>query len=264
MPDYVAPLRETVIRYQIESLESVQDYDGQNSKTSCDKIGVDNPLIKEQWNNMYTSVVEAPREQISGKYQGYILDGQPLEGGDPPIVIVKTGNPLISLNKKNSKVFKHTETNELECITDELCRLYPVADFMIIGKLLYAFNHDFEGIFHIEKTLHRLKLQAIDYIMGTNAFEQSEKTRSLMNAYTAPKTFPTLRPQRVEKLNSVDGRREIAERLKFRIDAGKLILEDQEQANQLIKYLCYKIFQDKEMDQLIEVTSVVNDNLLKA
>lgn len=263
LPDYVMALRDTVIQYQINPLESVQEYDGQNSKTSCDKLCVDNMLIKEQWNNMYASVVGAPREQISGKYQGYILDGQPINPKDHAITIVKTGNPLISLEKKNSKVFKHTATDELEHITDDLCRLYMIADFMIIGDVLYSFNHNFESIFHIEKTLHRLKVKAIDYIIDTQAFDQSEKVSLYMNAYTAPKTFLTLRAQRVEKLNSVEGRKEVAERLNLRINDGKIVLEEQEQANQLIKYLCYKIFQDKETDKLIEVNSVVNDNVLR-
>lgn len=263
MPDYVNSLRDIVIQYQINPLESVQNYDGQNSKTSCDKIEINNVLIKEQWENMHTSVVGAPRERISGKYQGYILDGQPIKDGEPSITVVKTGNPLISLDKKNSKVFKHTVTDELDHITDELCRLYLVVDFMVIGETLYSFNHNFESVFHIEKTLHRLKLQAIDYIMDTKAFEQPEKVHSFMNAYTSPKTFLTLRPQRVEKLNSVGGRREVAERLNLLINEGQLVLDEQEQANQLIKYLCYKIFQDKETDKLIEVNSVVNDDVLK-
>lgn len=43
----------------------------------------------------------------------------------------------------------------------------------------------------------------------------------------------------------------------------KIVIADQEQANQLIKYLCYKIFQDKETDKLIVVSSVVNADVLR-
>ena len=242
--------------------DTIIKYDGQNSKTSCDKLSVDNRLISDQWDNLSSSVAGAPREQISGKYQGYLLNCQPKKEGLPSITIVKTGNPIISLAKKDSRVFKHTATDELEDLTDELCRLYLVADFIVVGKTMYAFNQKFEGIFRIEKTLHRLKMQAVEQIMDTKAFSNTEQVQTFMGRYTSPKTFLTLRAQRVEKLKSSEGREEVAKLLKLKTDESKIVIDDQEQANQLIKYLCYKIFQDKETDKLIEVSSVVNEDVL--
>ena len=237
LPDYINSLRETIIKYQIQPIEYVQEYDGQNSKTSCDKLPVDNQLISEQWNNLFSSVAGAPREQITGKYQGYLLNCQPKKDGLPSITIVKTGNPLISLAKKDSKVFRHTAADELEDLTDELCRLYLVADFIVVGKTMYAFNQKFEGIFRIEKTLHRLKMQAVEQIMNTAAFSDAEKVQTFMSRYTSPKTFLTLKIQRVEKLKSSAGRDEIAKLLGLKIDETKIVIDDQEQTNQLIKYL---------------------------
>ncbi|AFL99809.1 hypothetical protein Desde_1386 [Desulfitobacterium dehalogenans ATCC 51507] len=262
LSDYISALLDLVIQYQIEPLESVQDYNGENSKTSCDKLDIHNDLIEEQWSELVGSVVGAPREQITGKYQGYILDGQPTAEELPQITIVKAGNPIISLDKKNSKVFKHTVNGELEQLTDELCRLYLNADFFVIADTLYSFNHSFEGMFNLEKTLHRLKMQAVESIMGTNVFQDAEKVRGFMKSYTSPKTFLTLKQQRMNKLQTSEGRIEIAERLRINTtESNDLIIVNQEQANQLIKYLCYKIFQDKETDNLIEVNSVINDNV---
>lgn len=262
LPDYISSLRDVIIQYQIEPLESVQNYNGENSKTSCDKLDVHNALIAEQWGEFAESVAGAPREQITGKYQGYILDGQPTQEGLPKIVIVKAGNPIIALDKKNTKVFKHTAGDELEQLTDELCRLYLNADFLVIGDTLYSFNHNFEGMFNLEKTLHKLKMQAVETIMDTNAFRDAATARSFMESYTSPKTFLTLKPHRMHKLQTPEGRTAIADRLRITITENyELILNDQGQANQLIKYLCYKIFQDKETDNLIEVSSVVNDNV---
>ncbi|MDF2944399.1 MAG: hypothetical protein K0S01_3257 [Herbinix sp.] len=265
LPDYMTSLSDTVLHYQIEPLGTVQEYDGENSKTSCDKLKVDSELINEQWLYFSNSVSGAPREQVSGKYQGYILDGQPVITSDPSIILVKTGNPIISLENKNTRVFKHTANDELEYLTDELCRLYLNVDFIVIRDIMYSFNHSFEGIFNIEKTLHRLKNQAIDEIISTQAFHDSEKVQTFMNRYTSPKTFLTLKDQRMEKLNTPQGRAEISSRLKLSLsENSELIINDQEQANQLIKYLCYKIFQDKETDNLIEVNSVINDNILSS
>lgn len=128
---------------------------------------------------------------------------------------------------------------------------------------MYAFNQKFEGIFRIEKTLHRLKMQAVEQIMDTAAFSDAEQVQTFMSRYTSPKTFLTLRVQRVEKLRSSAGREEIAKLLGLKTGETKIVIDDQEQTNQLIKYLCYKIFQDKETDKLIEVSSVVNEDVLR-
>lgn len=263
LPKYALTLCDAVSTYQIDPLETVQEYDGMNSKTSCDKIKVDNELLSEQWKYFFASVTNAAREEIKGKYQGYILDGQPVAENAKPITIVKIANPIIKLENKRSVVFKHVENDELDQFSDDLCRLYLNADFLVIGDSLYAFNHAFEGIFDLEKTMRRLKDKAIENIIATSAFHEIEKVSSFMKRYTSPKTFLTLKQQRVDKLITQEGRQEIANRLQLNtIGNAEIIIDTQEQANQLIKYLCYKIFQDKETDNLIEVASVLNDNIL--
>lgn len=263
LPDYSKHLCEAIIKHQIEPLETVQEYDGSNSKTSCDKLALDNELISEQWGQFTNSVGGAPREQISGKYQGYVLDGHSQKEGFPAITIIKAGNPIITLDRKNSKVFKYTPNGELDQLTDELCRLYLSADCFVLETTLYTFNLNFEGIFNLEKTLHKLKNKAVDTILGTNSFADKEATEKFFAAYTSPKTFLTLKPQRVSKLENKAGRCEVAERLGIKTaQDGMLELNSQEEANRLIKYLCNKIFQDKETDNLIEVNSVVNENVL--
>ena len=263
LPNYLIALRDTVIKYQINPLESVQDYDGQNSKTSCDKLSVTNDLIEAQWKHMVASVTGSPRKMIKGKYQGYILDGQPLVDGLPPIVILKAGNPIINLDKKNSKVFKHTSEDELESITDELCRLYLIADFIVIENMLYTFNLKFEEIFGMQKTLSKLKLQAIEQIISTGAFSNAEQVKRLMCRYTSPKTFLNPYAEHIDKLNSLEGRREIAEKIELQILNDKIAADEEEQINRLIKYLYRKIIHDKETDNLIEVNSIINDNVLQ-
>lgn len=265
LPDYITALKNTIIRYQIDPLGSVQNYDGENSKTSCDKLSTENELIDEQWCNMLTSVNGAPREQIKGKYQGYILDGQPINNENLlPISIVKVCNPIINLEKKNTKVFRHIDEHELGDITDEICRLYLTADFIVINGIMYSFNHKFEKIFRIEKTMHRIKVREIENILQSDAFKEPDVAKKFMSRYTSPKTFLTLKPQRIAKLSDPNWQAEFAVKLNFKTTDGKIEIESQEQANQLIKYLCYKIFQDKETDNLIEVNSVINDNVLHA
>lgn len=263
LPDYIDELVSTMIQYQIEPLESVQNYDGENSKMSCDKISVENELIVEQWGNLILSVYGAPREQIKGKYQGYILDGQPVDDENlPAVTIVKVCNPIISLERKNTKVFRRNSSCDLDDITDEICRLYLMADFVVINNIMYTFNNAFERIFNLEKTMHRMKVNAIDTILSSGAFNDVETVKKLMNSYTSPRTFLTLKQERIEKLSNPIWQSEFSEKLKFEMVEDRIKIETQGQANQLIKYLCYKIFQDKETDNLIEVNSVINDTLI--
>ena len=262
LPDYMVELSNSMEKFQIETLEKVSDYNGENSKTICDKLCVNNELIKEQWENLQNSVCGAPREQIKGKYQGYILCGQAAEDGMSDIVIGKMGNPIISLERKNEKVFRHTAEGELDDITDELCRLYLVADFCVIGSNLYAFNCKFETFFHLQKTLHRLKMKSIDQILDYKAFSNAVTARRFMESYPSPKTFLTLKAERVEKLKAEEKRKDLAKLLELKFENGYIVLENQEQTIKLIKYLCYKLFQDKETDNLIEVKQVVNDHVV--
>lgn len=261
LSDYMVELSNSMEKFQIETLDAVSTYSGENSKTVCDKLCVNNELIKEQWENLQNSVSGAPREQIRGKYQGYILCGQAVEESMSDIVLGKMGNPIISLDRKDTRVFRHTDEGELDHVTDELCRLYLMADFCVIGNNLYAFNCKFETFFHLQKTLHRLKMKSIDQILNYEAFADEAVARRFMESYPSPKTFLTLRAERVEKLKTKETRKQLAELLELKIENGYIVLEDQQLANKLIKYLCYKLFQDKETDNLIEVNQVVNDHV---
>lgn len=263
LTDYAQKLVEMIKKNQMESIECIQDYDGSNSKTTCDKIHLSSELISGEWKKLVDSVSGAPREQIGGKYQGYILDGHCVSEDLPDIAIIKAGNPIISLDRKNSRVFTYSDSGELGNITDDLCRLYLMADSLVINDTMYSFNLNFESIFQLEKTIHKIKRERVEQMINTNAFVDAEMTKKMFMAYTSPKSFLTLRPQRLDKLKNEEGRKELKAILGIKIAKNGLIkIKTQEEANLLVKYLCYKIFQDKETDNLIEVNSVVNDNVL--
>ena len=85
----------------------------------------------------------------------------------------------------------------------------------------------------------------------------------MLASYSSPRTFLTLKDKRLNKLNSKDGIKEISEILELKLKDDKIILNNLDDSNRLIKYLCFKIFQNKEDDLLVEVISVVNEDVLK-
>jgi hypothetical protein len=253
-----------IIKFQIDKIEDVQKYNGMNSKISCDKIRIDNDLIAEQWNLFNSAVGDATDSKISGKVHGYILVGQPSQKDEThqPIVFVKAGSPVTQVNSDKSISFTCSPNNELEDISDVVCRLYLSSDFIVVGETLYTFTYKFENIFNIEKTMQKMKMSVISDIIGTGAFSNNDDIQSFMKSYTSTRTFLSLNKDRMERLSIPSNRIDIAQLLNLGIDsAGTIQIDTREQAHQLIKYLCYKIFQDKESDRIIEVNSVVNDNV---
>ncbi len=264
LSSYCTKLCTMVSKFQVDTLEDVQTYNGINSKVSCDKLSTENELIADQWNFFFTSVANATHDKITGKYQGYIITGRPKQEDEShqPIVFVKAGNPVIDLNRNKSIDFTYSQDDKLESISEEVCRLYFFVDFIVIGKMLYTFSYKFEEIFNLVKTMQKLKTSTVDKIIETGAFINGEHVKKLMNSYKSARTFLSLNETRLNNLAIADKRREIAKLLKLSINSSNAIqLDTDDQASHMIKYLCYKIFQDKETDNIIEVTSVVNDNV---
>ena len=78
LPTYVEKLTQMMEMYQLSEIDKVEDYTGENSKVSCDKIAVDNDLIKANWDYLVQDVVDASDRKVKEKYNGYIVEGQPI------------------------------------------------------------------------------------------------------------------------------------------------------------------------------------------
>jgi len=261
--DYAHHLSSVVSALQVEKISQVQDYDGENTKISCDKLALNSDLISERWAHFELSVAYASDEIIKGKINGYILVGHaPSESDYPSLTMVKVANPIIKLNNKRSIAYKNTEDDELDLITDDIYRLYLTVDFIVFEQHLYTFNHNFEAIFDVEKTLLKVKLKASEKILETNCVYDAEAFRGFISQYKSPRTFITLNEKRIEKISQSKGRTHIASILRIPIDdAGLLVVSDMEKASLLIKYLCYKIFQESETEDVLEASTITKVQL---
>lgn len=259
---YAANLIETVGKFQIEPISDVQDYDGENSKVSCDKIELSNQLISEQWTLFTEAVASATDSKADGRINGYILYGQPLKVNDKPITFVKVANPITKLTNKKSVIFTTTADDELELMSDDVCRLYLTTDFIVFDGTMYTFNHTFETIFNLEKTMAKVKNDAIEEILSTNAFSNPEEFKTLAGKYKSSRTFITLKEERVDRIKDKRGRKKVAEMLKLPLGSdGEFNITKPEDASLLLRYLCFKIFQDNETMDVLEANTVNKLNL---
>ena len=254
---YAKNLLITTETFQIEQISEVQEYNGENSKVSCDKLLLSNELISEQWELFTQAIAASSDKKINGRINGYILCGQSSEGSDNSVAFAKVANPITKLTNKKSIVFSTTADDELDLITDDVCRLYLTTDFIVYNGVMYTFNHTFETVFNLEKTMAKVKQLAIDAIVETNVFSNVETFKSLASQYKSSRTFITLKPERVSRIKNKQSRKSIAKMLNLPLDAnGDFAITTADEASLLIRYLCFKIFQDNETKDVLEANTV--------
>ncbi len=254
---YAKSLMRSVNKFQISTIESVQEYDGENTKVSCDKLSLDNDLISSQWTSFIQALSGASDNKITGKVTGYVLFGVSQDGTDNSVTFIKTANPITNLTNKKAVVFTTTAENELDMFSDEVCRLYLNTDILVVGTTMYTYNHNFEALFDIEKTMSKVRNAAIEAMVTTNAFSDVDAFKIYASQYTSNRTFITLKSERIDRVTDKRKRKAVAAMLKIDLDdAGDFIIDSKEKAAYLIKYLCFKIFKDGETNNVLEASTI--------
>jgi hypothetical protein len=254
---YAKSLMKCVSTYQISPLETVQEYDGENTKVSCDKIALDNELISSQWTSFVTGFGKSAEEKVSGRINGYVLFGTSKTEENKTITFIKTANPITNLTNKKSVVFTANANDELEMFSDTVCRLFLNTDIVVVGQTMYTYNHNFEALFDLEKTMAKVKVLAIDQMVATDAIADPEAFKTYASQYTSNRTFITLKQERIDRVTDKRKRKAVASMLKTDLDeSGDFIIDSKEKAAYLIKYLCYKIFKDAETNDILEASTI--------
>lgn len=254
--NYANNLLSCVNNYQLSKIANIEDYNGQNTNLSCDKLSTKSDLIKDNWNNLVSQVFEPSNVEIKNKIKGYMVVGQPKESNLSYFSLFKVANPVFKVEDKKAVVFKKNN-DELDPFSDDLYRLNLTVDFFVIGDDLYTFNYKFEDIFDLEKTLQKLKNDAINNILKLECFAESG-FKDYLISYPHPKTFITLSEERLNRMKNIDGRKNIAEILHLELNEyNKFINLTTEKSLLIIKYLCYKILKDGESGNLFEVSQAI-------
>lgn len=257
LPEYAKALAEMVVKYQLEKINEIKDYTGENTKVSCDRIETSNELVKEQWDYFVKDIASASDEKVEGKYHGYVLEGTPTNNSGKSLVFLKLANPIINLKNKRSAVFTFDSNSELAEMTDEVCKLRMDADCIVVDEAIYSFNYKFEDLLNIEKTMQKVKNKAIEQIVAIDAFENKEEFEQMARAYKSPRTFITLKSERIGRIKNKTKRKKVASMLKIEVsDDGKFVFKNEEEVSLLLRYLCFKVFKDDETKELLEANNV--------
>lgn len=257
LPEYAKSLIDMVVKYQLGQVNDIEDYTGENPKVSCDKIKTSDQLVEEQWDYFVEDIANASDTQVNGKYNGYVLEGAPKNISGKSLVFLKMVNPIINLKNKRSAVFTFDSNSELAEMADEVCKLHMDVDCIVFDEIIYSFNYKVENLLNIEKTLKKIKSTAIEQIIAIDAFENRDEFEKMARSYKSPKTFITLKSDRINRIKDKKRRREIADMLKIKINNdGKFVFNNEAEVSLLLRYLCFKVFKDDETKELLEANNV--------
>lgn len=110
--------------------------------------------------------------------------------------------------------------------------------------------------------MQKIKHKALEEIVTIDAFENREEFEQMARAYKSPRTFITLKRERVERIKNKTKRKKVANMLKIDIsDEGKFLFKNDEEVSLLIRYLCFKVFKDDETKELLEANNVTQLSL---
>lgn len=254
---YVKSLIGMVAKYQLGKINEIKEYTGENTKISCDRIETSNELVKEQWDYFVMDIATASDEKVDGKYHGYVLEGVSTNKDEKAVAFLKMANPIINFKNKRSAVFTFDDNSELAEMSDEVCKLYMDVDCIVVDEQIYSFNYKLEDLFNIEKTMQKVKSKAIEEIVTIDAFENKEEFERMARAYKSPRTFITLKSEKMERIKNKAKRKKVASMLNIDVsDDGKFLFKNDEQVSLLIRYLCFKVFKDDETKELLEANNV--------
>lgn len=262
LSEYAKSLVDMIVKYQLGKITEIKDYTGENTKVSCDKIETSNELVKEQWDYFVRDIADASDEKVEGKYHGYVLEGTPASNNAKSLVFLKMANPIINLKNKRSAVFTFDDNSELAEMSDEVCKLHMDTDCIVVDEVIYSFNYKFEDLFNIEKTMQKVKNKALEEIISIDAFDNREEFEQMARAYKSPRTFITLKNERVERIKNKTKRKKVAGMLKIEVnDDGKFMFKNEDEVSLLLRYLCFKVFKDDETKELLEANNVTQLSL---
>lgn len=202
----------------------------------------------------------------------------------PDITIFVNGLPLVFIevkkpNNRGGMVEESMRMNRQRFPNKKFRRFINITQFMIFSNNM---EYDtlggivpVQGAFYCtaarefvpfncfrEENMGKVKNKALEEIVSIDAFDNIEEFEQMARAYKSPRTFITLKSERVERIKNKTKRKKVASMLKIEVnDDGKFVFKNDEEVSLLLRYLCFKVFKDDETKELLEANNVTQLSL---
>jgi len=268
LENFATNLIGTVLHFQVAPLDQILDYDGYNTKCSCDILNISDGIFNGNFITFRNSLANADNGRLKDHYKGYALYGEPAHGiTGKPITFLKFANPTAKLESKKSVFFKEAKDGEnndsLDEITEQFFRMYLTVDAVLIEDEMYNFTHAFEKIFGVTQTLQQVKARAIEKIIAAGLIANADDFRQYVKSINAHR-FVALSDDRIKLATNTGKRRELGATYNIPIDENGLFLLEEKHVDALLKYLCYKVFKEADTGEMLEASSVTKLNVGEA
>ncbi len=232
----------------VNDMAMAEEYSGENREGKLLYLSLESDLIKESYNALMDSITRLNPEGL-GRVKGYLVMGINNDNPSENICYGILSNPIERV-KLDNLTYAMGEDG-LDKSTIVRYKLKDKADFLLFQNKLISFNYKFEKLFKLQSTLKTLKMEAIDRIIFKGNLSNSDEFKKYCINFKSAKTFLNLNEERLQALNTLENREEIAKRFSMPLDnEKKLIIRNENDSKNLLRYLCNKIIKDADSDNL--------------
>ena len=228
------------------SIESVDEYNGDNPITSCIKIYKNEPIIKDILQNFIHATDRSNWERkkeipMDKKTKGYALIGN---NNYNQIILICQGNPMV--NVKGFSFERHDNNNDILSLNKfgkAIYNLQLYIDCFIYDGYIYGLNFKkTQSIFNIQRFIYTKKQECINKIISSELFPINIAESTIRSHFSIKKAskFLNFCDERLNNLNENTQKRiEVCSLLGISCNNdNKLIIEGKLTAEKLVDYLC--------------------------
>ncbi len=235
----------------LSSYTDVTEYDGSAVGKTIYSLGVENPLIEEEYKKLITavSVPDTELNPLELSPDAYLLKGIiTIDNNDHPIKLISMQCPITTLKHK------FTENNgSFKEISSKVLSLKPSIDVIIWNDTVYLLTLSGENLFNMERAYKAVCSQKINEIIRCNFLIDTNAFTRIASSGHNPRRFISFNESRFQKLKNQNYRLKMAKKFSIPIKNNKFDTTQDGAVEKIVKLLCNKGMVDPFEDTPVEV-----------
>lgn len=224
---------------RLERYAAVEEYDGSMVGTTIYYLECTKPLIETAYKNLTVSLANPQTEgnPVDFHANAYVLEGEwSYEEKMYSVKLFALMNPLKKLKHKfayDGETFRE--------IAQDVLDLRVYMDVVVIGERVYFLGMAGEKLFGMERAYRANVQQLAEGFSKVPFLRHADALQRIALSGHYPRMLVAYQESKMKYLEDIDHRQEIAEKFSIDIeDDGSVNMENTENADKLIRFLCNK------------------------